>query len=163
MQDAWKSVGQDPKERIATAIVGGCVLGDGEPFDSPRAKAMAGPHAMISLHNQVEAAEAGFSRPPMAEHLQPTLERYRELYMSYQPSDARYLTNHKGHLMFLKPEEQHLCTADLIKATTFTGTKADLRERLRSLRDGGYNHFSITIRNGHPQMLEEWIDVFEGV
>jgi len=63
----------------------------------------------------------------------------------------------------LKPEEAHLCTAELIQATTFTTTKEALREQLRALRDAGYDHFSITIRHGHPEMLEEWIDVFAGV
>jgi 5,10-methylenetetrahydromethanopterin reductase len=163
MHAAWRSVGEDPSAHVSAAVVGGCVLAEGEPYDSPRAKAIAGPHAMISLHNQVEAGEAGFKRPSMAPHLVPLLDRYRELYLSYQPADARYLTNHRGHLMFLKPEEQHLCTAELIQATTFTGTKSDLRERLRALRDAGFDHFSITIRNGFPEMLEEWIDVFEGV
>jgi hypothetical protein len=65
--------------------------------------------------------------------------------------------------MFLKPEEEHLCTAALIEATTFTGTAAVLRERMRALRYAGFSHFSITIRHGHPEMLEEWMDVFEGV
>ena len=160
MHEAWQAAGQNPADRIATAVVGGCVLAEGEAFDSPRAKALAGPHAMIALHNQVEAAEAGFTRPPMAAHLQPLLEQYRALYMTYQPPDARYLTNHRGHLMFLKPEEAHLCTAELIKATTFTGTPAALRDQLRALRDAGFDHFSITIRHGHPEMLEEWIEVF---
>jgi len=35
-----------------------------------------------------------------------------------QPRD-RYLANHRGHLMFLRPEEQEVCTADLIRALTF--------------------------------------------
>ena len=163
MLKAWQAAGHNPKDHIATAVVGGCVLAEGEAFDSPRAKALAGPHAMIALHNQVEAAEAGFPRPPMAPHLQPLLEQYRALYMTYQPPDARYLTNHRGHLMFVKPEEAHLCTADLIKATTFTGTAPVLRDQLRALRDAGFDHFSITIRHGHPEMLEEWIEVFEDV
>jgi 5,10-methylenetetrahydromethanopterin reductase len=163
MHKAWQEAGSNPKDHIATAVVGGCVLAEGEAYDSPRVKAQAGPHAMISLHNQVEAAEAGFTRPPMAPHLQPLLEQYRALYMTYQPQDARYLTNHRGHLMFLKPAEEALCTAALIKATTFTATKAVLREQLRALRDAGFDHFSITIRHGHPEMLEEWIEVFEGV
>ena len=163
MHKAWGAAGRKPADHIATAVVGGCVLAEGEAFDSPRAKALAGPHAMIALHNQVEAAEAGFARPPMPPHLAPLLEQYRALYMSYQPPDARYLTNHRGHLMFVKPEEAHLCTAELIAATTFTGTQAVLREQLRALRDTGYDHFSITIRHGHPEMLEEWIEVFAGV
>jgi 5,10-methylenetetrahydromethanopterin reductase len=163
MHKAWEAAGQAPDSHISSAVVGGCVLAEGEPHDSPRAKAIAGPHAMISLHNQVEAADRGFTRPPMAPHLRPLLERYRELYLSYKPPDARYLTNHKGHLMFLKPEEQHLCTAELIEATTFTGTQSELREKLRALRDAGFSHFSITIRHGHPETLEEWIDVFSGI
>jgi 5,10-methylenetetrahydromethanopterin reductase len=163
MHKAWQAAGEAPASHVSSAVVGGCVLADGEAYDSPRAKAMAGPHAMISLHNQVEAAEKGFTRPPMAPHLLPLLERYRELYLTYQPADARYLTNHKGNLMFLKPEEEHLCTEDLIRATTFTATQAELRERLRALKAAGFTHFSITIRQGHPEMLEEWMELFSGV
>jgi 5,10-methylenetetrahydromethanopterin reductase len=163
MHKAWHAANQNPRDRIASAVVGGCVLAEGEAYDSARAKAIAGPHAMILLHNQVEAAERGFKRPPIAPELAPLLERYRELYLSYRPEDARYLTNHRGHLMFVKPEEEHLCTAELIKATTFTGTQAELREQLRALRDAGFDHFSITIRHGRPEMLEEWAEVFSGV
>jgi hypothetical protein len=65
--------------------------------------------------------------------------------------------------MFVKPEEAPLCTAELIKATTFTGTKEALREQFRDLRGAGFDHFSITIRHGHPEMLEEWIEVFAGI
>jgi 5,10-methylenetetrahydromethanopterin reductase len=163
MHKAWRAAGQNPADHIASAVVGGCVLAEGEAYDSRRAKAIAGPHAMILLHNQVEAAERGFARPPIAPHLAPLLARYRELYHSYEPADARYLTNHRGHLMFLKPEEAHLCTAELIQATTFTGTQPQLRQQLHALRDAGYTHFSITIRHGHPEMLEEWAEVFAGV
>jgi 5,10-methylenetetrahydromethanopterin reductase len=118
---------------------------------------------MISLHNLTEAAEAGFTRRPLPPHLAPLLDAYKKVYLSYQPADARYLGNHRGHLMFLRPEEQDLCTADLIRATTFTATKPELRERLRKLRSAGYGHFSITIRQGHPDMLEDWAEVFEGL
>ena len=65
--------------------------------------------------------------------------------------------------MVLRPEEHEVCTADLIRTVTFTGTKSSLQERLRALRDAGYTHFSIHIRHGHPEMLEEWAEVFGGV
>jgi 5,10-methylenetetrahydromethanopterin reductase len=163
MQQAWRTAGVDPATRIATAFCGGCVLQAGEPFDSPRAKAQAGPHATIALHNLVELEQFGsFGRtvPPQLTHL---LDRYRAIYQGYQPADARYLENHRGHLMFLRPEEQELCTAELIRAITFTDTKPALQERLRELRAAGYNHFSVHIRHGHPEMLEEWADVFASV
>jgi len=78
-------------------------------------------------------------------------------------ADSRYLSNHRGHLMFLRPEEQEVCTSDLIRTMTFTGPRPELRERIRELRAAGYNHFAISIRQGHPEMLEEWADVFAGV
>ncbi|MGH7317105.1 MAG: LLM class flavin-dependent oxidoreductase [Candidatus Rokuibacteriota bacterium] len=163
MQRAWCAAGVDPAGAVTTAFTGGCVLQDGEAFDSPRARAQAGPHATIALHNLVEVAEFGNMGRTVPAPLVPLLDRYREIYQAYEPADARYLSNHRGHLMFLRPEEHEVCTAELIRTMTFTGTKALLQERLRELGAAGYNHFAISIRHGHPDMLEDWADVFAGV
>ena len=56
MQQAWREASVDPASRAATAFTGGCVLKDGEAWDSPRARAQAGPHATVALHNGVEVA-----------------------------------------------------------------------------------------------------------
>jgi 5,10-methylenetetrahydromethanopterin reductase len=163
MQKAWRAAGVDPASCVATAFTGGCVLRDGEAFDSPRARGQVGPHATVALHNHVEIEQfgnMGRSVPPQLSHL---AERYQQIYEKYEPADARYLSNHRGHLMVLRPEEQEVCTADLIRTMTFTATTPELRERLRELRSAGYNHFAVSIRHGHPEMLEEWADVFEGV
>jgi 5,10-methylenetetrahydromethanopterin reductase len=163
MQADYRAAGHDPAQKVCTALTGGCVLQEGEALDSPRVKAQAGPHATIALHNLVEMEQFGDMGRPVPPALAPLLERYREIYRAYQPEDARYLSNHRGHLMFLRPEEQALCTPELIRASTFTASRAELRERLRALGEAGYTHFSINIRHGHPEMLEEWADVFEGV
>ena len=163
MLAAWRAAGADPAERVATAFTGGCVLGDGEAFDSPRACAQAGPHATIALHNLVEVEEFGDMGRSVPPSLEPVLERYRQIYLAYEPADARYLSNHQGHLMVLRPEEQEVCTPDLIRTLTFTGTRPELQDRIRELRAAGYTHFSIHIRHGHPHMLEEWAEVFAGV
>ena len=163
MQAAWHSAGVDPAGRVATAFTGGSVLKDGEAFDSPRARAQAGPHATIALHNLVEVEEFGNMGRSVPPHLAPLLERYREIYRKYEPADARYLSNHRGHLMFLRPEEQEVCSADLIRTLTFTATRPELQDRIRELAAAGYNHFAVHIRHGHPEMLEEWADVFAGV
>ncbi len=163
MQAAWRAAGVDPAARTATAFTGGCVLAQGEAFDSPRARAQAGPHATIALHNLVEVEEFGNMGRSVPPGLQPLLERYREIYRTYEPADARYLANHRGHLMFLRPEEHEVCTAELIRTLTFTATKPELQERIRELGAAGYNHFSVHIRHGHPEMLEQWADVFAGV
>jgi 5,10-methylenetetrahydromethanopterin reductase len=163
MQAAWGEAGRPVSEQISSAVISGCILAEGEAADSKRAKAQAGPHANLNFHNLTEAAERGFKRRPLPAQFQPLLDRFGDVYRSYEPADARYLTNHRGHLMFLRPEEEALCTADLIRATTFTATASELRERLRALARAGFSHFSITIRHGHPEMLEEWAELFAGV
>lgn len=163
MQTAWRAAGVEPATRVSTAFTGGCVLKDAEAADSPRARAQAGPHAMVALHNMVEAAEFGNMGRGVLPALLPLLERYRRIYEKYEPVDARYLENHRGHLMVLRPEEHEVCTAELIGTLTMTATQAELRERLRALDKAGYTHVAVSIRHGHPEMLEEWADVFGGV
>ena len=65
--------------------------------------------------------------------------------------------------MFLRPEEQEICTAELIRATTFSGSRDELRERIRALGAAGFSHLGIMIRHGHPEMLEEWAELLNGV
>jgi 5,10-methylenetetrahydromethanopterin reductase len=163
MQVAWKDAGRDPARLHATATIAGCVLAEGEAADSPRAKAQAGPTATIALHSLVEREEFGDLGRPIPPQLAPLFERYRRIYLAYEPADARYLQNHRGHLMFLRPEEHEICTAELIRATTFTGTRTEIREQIRELARAGFEHFGVTIRYGHPEMLEDWVGVFEGV
>ena len=163
MQVAWREAGREPAALQSTATISGCVLKDGEAYDSPRAKIHAGPTATIALHSLVEREEFGDLGRPIPPALAPLLERYRKIYLAYEPADARYLQNHRGHLMFLRPEEQEICTAELIRATTFTGPKAEVQEQLRELGRAGFSHVGLTVRYGHPEMLEEWLDVFEGV
>jgi 5,10-methylenetetrahydromethanopterin reductase len=41
------------------------------------------------------------------------------------------------HLVDATPEERAVLTAETIRSTTFTGTAADLRDRLQGLAKGG--------------------------
>ena len=163
MHAAWREADRDPAALQATAAIGGSVLQDGEAYDSPRAMAQAGPTATVVLHSLVEREAFGDLGRPLPPELAPLLERYRRIYQGYEPADARYLANHRGHLMFLRPEEREVCTAELIRTTTFTGPRALLREQLQELARAGYGHLGITIRHGHPEMLEEWAELLEGV
>jgi 5,10-methylenetetrahydromethanopterin reductase len=64
--------------------------------------------------------------------------------------------NHRGHLMFLKPEERQYVTADLIRTTSFTATEPVLIQRVEALRDAGYTQFTVQIVPGQEQAIEEW-------
>ena len=82
-------------------------------------------------------------------------------YESYTPSDARYLTLHKGHLMFVRPEEDRFATADLIRAFTSSGTVPELRDRIRRLQEAGYDEVVVQVTPGCETMIDEWARVFE--
>lgn len=164
LRAAWKEFGHDPKKLYAVAGMGGSVLDEGEPADSPRAKAQAGPYAAIAFHNLVEEEEFG-SVFPVGPHFpfKDELEAYRKIYLGYQPAEARYLSNHRGHLMFLRPEEKHI-TANVIRGLTLTGTKAELVERVRGLKQLGYSQLNFqSVPGQENEMLERWADVMSKV
>jgi 5,10-methylenetetrahydromethanopterin reductase len=159
MHASWKEAGRDVKDLYASAVAGGCVIREGEPADSPRVKAQAGPAAAIAFHAYAEADELGLLFPPPPQ-LQARFDAYREVYRKYQPADARYLQNHRGHLMFLRPEEHEFITGDVIRGMTFSGTAPQLIEQLQAIKAAGYRQFAFHARHGHEmEMLEDWADV----
>lgn len=163
MQQAWREAGRDPHDLYAVAQGSGCVLAEGEAYDSSRAKAQAGPSAVMILHDMVEASERRTLGYRFPADLEPLLQAYKEMYAAYTPHDARYLQVHRWHLMRLRPEEEGLVTADMVQRLTFSGTRSVLREQIRALRDAGYTQFAAHIRYGHDTMVEAWADVLAGV
>ncbi len=169
MEAQYREAGRDPSTRKKTIFAFGSVLKDGEAYDSPRVKAESGPVSMMALHNAMEAesygsllgefASAGEADPG----LESLLKEYRAVYESYTPSDARYLTLHKGHLMFVHPDEDRFATAGLIRATTTSGTLPELRDRIWRLKEAGYDEVVIQVTPGHETMIDDWARVFEKV
>jgi len=159
MAEACRAAGRAPDTLYTTAFAMGCVLGEAEAADSPRARAQAGPFALTFYHALMDGSLA--MRVPTG--LRPLVEEYRRLYESYQPSDARYLTVHRGHFMFVRPEEERFITADMMRDMTFTGTATDLRDRVRALRDAGFRQFAPFIAPGQEASLDDWARVAESV
>ena len=139
------------------------MLAAGEVYDSPRAKAQAGPSAIMVMHDLAEAAERRTLGYRFPEDLQPLFAAFQEIYATYTPADAKYLQVHRWHLMRLRPEEESLATADLIQRLTLTGTRAYLRDEIRALRDAGCSQFAVHIRYGQESMLEDWAEVLHTV
>jgi len=162
MRTAWRAAGHDAGTLRSTLFSVGCVLEDGEPADSPRALAEAGPYAAVVLHNLVETSAAGSLDGHLPPFLVAAVERYREVWNGY-PEGERHLHNHRGHLMFLRDEEREIIDAEMIEALTFTGTRTALAERLRALDAGGYDQFVIQLVEGHEHALEDWSTLFHGL
>jgi 5,10-methylenetetrahydromethanopterin reductase len=156
MREAWQAAGQ-PAALEATAFVLGCVLEEGEPYDSPRAIAQAGPRAAVMLHRAADEALTGLHNiSPVPESCRAAVEGYVALARGFEPKDAPWLENHRGHLMFVKPEERPFVTADLIRVSSFTATEAELKRRVGDLRDAGYTEFTVQIVPGQERAIEDW-------
>jgi len=122
MQERWRTAGRESERLEAVVLTGGAVLEEGEPADSPRAIAQAGPRAAMLLHRAADAALAGLPMmAPMPPSVAEVVAGYVALARKFTPQGAHYLENHRGHLMFVKPEERRFVTAELIRRTTYTG------------------------------------------
>ena len=160
MADACRSDGRDPQTLYKTGFTLGCVLRDGEDAGSPRARAEAGPLAAVLFHGLVEGTIKASLLPP---DLQQAFAEYRRVYETYEPPDARYLQLHTGHLLWVRPEEERFVTPELIRSSTFTGTRDELRDRIRELRDAGYDQLAIQLVHGHEHAIDDWATVIESV
>mgnify|MGYP003337340194 CR=1 FL=1 len=136
------------------------VLAAGEPADSPRARAQAGPSVTAALHM---ITETGHGEAPPSGVVKEALARYRQMYEGYAPA-TRHLDNHRGHSLFVRPEEAPILSGELIRALTRTGTEDELVASVRQIREAGFSQFGIQLRYGHEMaMLEDWARVLEKV
>ncbi|MEM7017010.1 MAG: LLM class flavin-dependent oxidoreductase [Pseudomonadota bacterium] len=163
MQAAWAE-SQRPVEALYSTCFGlGCVLKSGETADSQRARAQAGTWVAVFFHNLVESfddATLAHILPPARAEL---VKRYRaEVYDKYD-ADTKYLSLHRGHLMFIRPEEEPFIQSKEIEELTWTGTVSELQERLRGLRDAGYQQFTIQLVEGQEDAVEDWAEVMAGI
>jgi 5,10-methylenetetrahydromethanopterin reductase len=156
MRAAWGSAGHAMADLAATAFALGCVLQDGEPADSARALAQAGPRAAVMLHRAADEALSGLKPGTAMPSQAREIAGYIALARTFEPKDAAYLENHRGHLMFLKPAEKAFVTADLIRATSFTASEAEIKQRIDALRSVGYTQFTIQLVPGQEQSLADW-------
>lgn len=155
VRDARRRAGRDPAGAYATCLNLGCVLAPGERADSARAMAQAGPYVAIVLHGWVEDGDLDAVPPPFRD----TVAAFREVYEAYTPADARYLALHRGHLLFVRPDERRFISEAMIRAFTLTGTREEIRARVAQMEAAGYDQVGIQLVAGQEDALEDWADV----
>ena len=158
MRERRVAAGRGAEALASVVLTGGAILDDGEPAASPRAIAQAGPRAAMLLHRAADAALAGLPMmAPMPPSVAEAVAGYVELARKFTPQGAHhYLENHRGHLMFVKPEERRFVTAELIRRTTYTATEKELKERFAALADAGYSEIAVQIVPGQEHAIEDW-------
>jgi 5,10-methylenetetrahydromethanopterin reductase len=98
----------------------------------------------------------GWQNTPPPQVVAAEVAGYVEMARRYEPADARYLTNHRGHFVFVKPEERKFVSAELIRRTTFTATEQALKQRVEALREAGWRQLVIAITPGEERAIEDW-------
>jgi 5,10-methylenetetrahydromethanopterin reductase len=157
MRDTWAAAGRPAGDLSAVAFALGCVLAPGEAADGDRAMAQSGPRAAVLLHRAADEALSGLpNTSAIPDAVAAEVAAYVETAKAFEPADARYLENHRGHLMAVMPNERRFVTAELIRRTTMTGAEADLLDRIAALRDAGYTQFAIQLTPGNEAAIEDW-------
>jgi alkanesulfonate monooxygenase SsuD/methylene tetrahydromethanopterin reductase-like flavin-dependent oxidoreductase (luciferase family) len=157
MRKAWQEADRAPDDLTAIAWLGGAVLEEGEQVDGPRGMALAAPRAAMLLHRAADTALAGYPAPlAMLPEFADAVAGYLENARGFQPQDAYYLSNHRGHLMFVRPDERRFITAEMIRRTSFIGTAADLTQRIGALGEAGFNQVVFSIPPGQEHAIEDW-------
>jgi 5,10-methylenetetrahydromethanopterin reductase len=116
---------------LLTTIV---VLGAGEASDSDRVKAEAGAMAIAGLHYAYEQ-HVQYGNPPPA-YAAPFWDEY-VAQVEAVPANVRHLHVHRGHCVWVEPDEERFLTKELLESTCMIGTAVELAARLRALADAG--------------------------
>lgn len=161
MQHCWQESERAPLDLHAQLFFIGAVLTGDKATDDTRLMAQAAPATATMFHawadSPVRKADLdGKSATDTA------MRDYLKVHHSYEPADARYLSNHRGHLMFVRPDETHV-TPELVRNTTFSGTEEELVSNLKALSDAGYEQVNVQLMRGHEHAIEDWARVFEQV
>jgi len=162
MQSAWQSAGHSPGDLKANLFFLGAVLSGQAEQDHNRLMDQAAPLTAVMFHNLADDVGAMGGRNIPEGPLSNIASEYMKVHDTYEPADARYLKNHRGHLMFVRPEETHI-TPELVMGTTMSGTQNELVLRLRELRAAGYSEVTIQLVHGHESAIEDWAEVFKAV
>ena len=154
---AWEAAGHSRETLQSNLFFLGAVL-DGTN-DDEKLMQQAAPQTAVVFHNYADdTGPMGGANLPEGP-ISNVISAYLQIHETYEPSDARYLKNHRGHLMFVRPEETHI-TPELVRNTTLSGTREELAERIRGLEDVGYSQVTVQLVHGHEEAIEEWADVF---
>ena len=162
MREAWSASGQDQDSLNSNLFFLGAVLTGDAAVDEEKLMAQAAPLTAVMFHNLADDVGAMGGRNLPEGPLSNLASQYFKVHEGYEPADARYLTNHRGHLMFVRPEETHL-TPELVQSTTMSGTREQLIDRLCALKEAGYQELTVQVVHGHESALEEWAEVFSRV
>src|SRR5581483_9003566 len=120
-----------PAAGFATCLVSanGTVLDEGEAVTSPRAASAVRPIMALAYHHH-------YTTDPESVRALPNGDAWLASVAQVDPR-VRHLSVHRGHNLDVSNGHDALVDVSAAKQATFTGTRAELRERLARLEAGG--------------------------
>ncbi len=162
MRLAWQDAGREASQLQSNLFFLGAVLDDDPVADEAKLMAEAAPLTAVMFHNMADDVGAMGGRNLPQGPLSNLVGEYLKEHDRYEPADAKYLENHRGHLMFVRPEETHL-SPELVKSTTMSGTHDELVARMRTLKEAGYDQVTVQLVHDHEASIEAWAKVFKAI
>jgi 5,10-methylenetetrahydromethanopterin reductase len=128
--------GTDPAFDTCAVLAFGTVLDDGEDAGSARAIEAAGAGVTVVYHGMYEGTPEAVDGLPGGPEWRSGIEAL--------PERERHLTVHDHHMYRVTDRDRALVTGDILKAFTWTGTKAELRDRLALMEGAGASEILYT-------------------
>ena len=153
--------GRSTAKPYTVALAFGCVRKEGEALASKRVMARVGPSIVPGLHAQWEAgfgpgANLGM-RPDaeMADAFNTYIQEYAE--KSGTATDRLYLDAHRGHMVFLKPDEEQFVTQEAL-ARSLTGSGPEIIEKIENMEAAGIDNIAIAVTDaeGARDLIEDF-------
>jgi 5,10-methylenetetrahydromethanopterin reductase len=124
----------------------GTVLDEGEALDSPRVRDAAGGAVAVAYHFAYEYGREAVDELPNGRAWRESIERL--------PEATRHLAVHYGHCVELNEHDAAFVDMTAAKRLSFTGTEAELRDRLARMEAEGATEVMIgTMGSDVPREL----------
>ncbi|GAB3200992.1 hypothetical protein GCM10027062_21860 [Nocardioides hungaricus] len=117
-----------------------------EPSDSDRLRGFVGPAVTQHFHGDLGFGVEDPRTPPL---LREAARRFHEEVGRHIEGPAPYSRQHRGHAIFVRDEEAHLLTPELIEAVCQIGTAEELLGEIAAMEEAGVDEIVWQVMPGH--------------
>lgn len=158
MKSAWQAAGRDLDTLRATYFVAlGGILRKGETAESDRIRATAGPLAMSEVHYWADEVHVqGKTLPPgVPDAVRAAVEGYLPILDQLRSSPNQVLALQEGHCMFVRPDEEHLLTPELLRSSSCIWSQEEFDSLMSELEQAGVHEVVLSVRPRNDDDIDD--------
>jgi alkanesulfonate monooxygenase SsuD/methylene tetrahydromethanopterin reductase-like flavin-dependent oxidoreductase (luciferase family) len=123
-----------------------------EDVDSERLRGVVGPWVTVMLHGLAETL-ANFDDASLSPPIKEAVRQYASF---DRRRDAPWIDLHRGHHLYVRPEEQALLNPELMQEVAIVGTAPELVDEIGRLEAAGVTEIYWQLHPGHEDELERF-------